>query len=591
MKYLNYLKIVGVAGTLFGTLFWYQNCGRSALDGMDTYSSVDLLDFSEDDLFLKLQNGQATVAELNYSLTRYVEFLPTPVAAMNAIGAEAGRSGQIPIGEAIRMVTNQINKVVSELRNLLFEQRLATNSPEVLKKYTELVDLLSRARDLNNYLILTADIGDVRRSTELNRQAIIELRRDFQALQDSLIEVRTRIIPALQQELQLRITEVANNLTRETQARQQAIQNLNNRLEQESDTRERQILALRQDLLNQINLLSQQLSQERSTRMTEIQGLSLRLNQLNIQLEAESGARRAEIAGLRDQLQTRVNQLNTSLAQEINRRESQIQSLNGQLKQLNDELKDTAMALRQELDTKLLTLRNDLSRQIHQVNQNVQNEINAVRAIAQSNLVQIKGIQETLIVLSQQVRDTSDRLKQLSEQIAKDINFIQAELDKIRTQGNANYQEMVANWDCSVDMINRGGFEFYGQSAFQKLGLSVSQACIQQKEQVLYAICTERYPVFCGECKNYSDPKNCPAWQQMSGKDRLEILLNIRQEVAIHYLNQQSKLHSQAIYGGEACQIQCLTGISDPEVQSVISGLVNPGNSSNNQCSANAWRK
>jgi hypothetical protein len=141
-------------------------------------------------------------------------------------------------------------------------------------------------------------------------------------------------------------------------------------------------------------------------------------------------------------------------------------------------------------------------------------------------------------------------------------------------------------------MIDRNGFEFYGETAFQKLGLDVSEACVNQKEDVLFAICTERYPTFCGQCQGYTKAQDCPAWEAMSGKDRLEILMNIRQEVAIHYLNEQSKLHGQAIYGGESCKVHCLTAANDTEVRNLLGNLISPSPSSSSSasCGQDEWK-
>jgi len=488
-RYSSVIKGIGISVGLLSVLVWYQNCGRSALDGIESSSTLGALDFTEDDLFLKLQNGQATVAELNYSMSRYQDFLSLEVAAMNSVGSQSGQTGTLPLGQVLRDVTQSIDSVVSELRRMLFDQRLATNSPEVLRKYTELVDLLSRARDINNYLILSANLGEVRRDLGQNRQDLIALRRDFEALRLSLNQVRDEILPALRLELESKIGAVSDKLDVEVSSRQAELQRLEGQIQAETDARKRADLRLRLDL-----------------------------------------------------------------------------------------------------DQKFLSLRTELNSRLDRVNDNLKKEVDAVRTIASSNLTFIRGIQESILVLNQQVRETSDQLTSLSERVTRDIALIQSELERVRTLGNENYQEMVKNWQCSEDMISRGGFEFYGTTAFSRLGISVSQACINQREDVLYSICTERYPAFCGSCRGHAKPNDCPAWNAMSGRDRLEILLNIRQEVAIHFLNQQSKLHGEAIYGGESCKVHCLTGVNDSEVRSTLASLINPNSSSRATCGQDEWR-
>jgi len=545
-RYVGFIKGLSLSAGLLSVLMWYQNCGRSALDGMDSSSVLGSLDFTEDDLFLKLQNGQATVSELNYSLSRYQEFLGAEVAAMNSVGATSGRTGVIPIGDVLRELVQNIESNVVELRRMLFDQRMATNSPDVLKKYTELVDLLSRARDVNNYLILIANIGEVRSDVARNRQDLLDLRRDFNALQNSLNEVRNVILPALKSELENKINQVSNRLDSEVRAREASISDLQSQIRQVESNLSTEALERQRaisDLRNQIARVASDVSKEESERVQAISALNTELRRLEDQISAESQERRA--ADLR---------------------------------------------LREDMDRQFLNLRNELNSRIDEVNDNLSREIEAVRIIANSNLTLIRGIQESVIVLNNQVRETSDQLRNLSDRITQDISSIQSELERIRTEGNANYAEMVNNWQCSQDMIDRGGFEFYGSSAFTRLGLSVSQACIQQKEDVLYAICTERYPAFCGACRGYTRASSCPAWNAMSGRDRLEILLNIRQEVAIHYLNEQSRLQATAIYGGASCKVQCLTGVNDPQVTNLLGNLINPNSNTQVTCGQDEWK-
>jgi hypothetical protein len=488
---LGFIRGVTVGVGLLSVMLGFQNCGRSALDGLESTSVLGALDYSEDNLFLNLQNGQATVSELNYSVSRYRDFLDTQVASMNSTGVESGQSGTMPLGTVIRQLSSRIDAVVSELRSLLFNQKLSTNSPEVLKKYTELVDLLARARDMNNYLILTANIGDVRKSVDENRRDLVELRKDFGALQASLNEVRTVIIPGLKKDLEAQLGRVSQSLQDEIGNRQAAVASLETSIKNETDTREREIL--------------------------------------NLKLETEKG---------------------------------------------------------------LLNLRTELSSKIQKTQDDLQKEVEAVRIVANSNLTLIRGLQESILVLNHRAKETAEELKQLSENVTHDIDTIQSELEKIRTHGNESYEEMVANWKCSSDMIDRNGFNFYGQTAFQKLGLDVSEACVNQKEDVLFAICTERYPTFCGQCQGYTKAQDCPVWEAMSGKDRLEILMNIRQEVAIHHLNEQSKLHGQAIYGGDSCKVHCLTGANDPEVRNLLGSLISPSSGSNSSasCGQDEWK-
>lgn len=184
-------------------------------------------------------------------------------------------------------------------------------------------------------------------------------------------------------------------------------------------------------------------------------------------------------------------------------------------------------AVRSEFDKKMASLKNELVMKLETADSRLQNQISAVQALANSNLLQIRDIQDSIVTINTQIRASSSQLKQLSEKVAKDISDINSQFVAIRTAGNKEYQEIVANWNCSEDMIGKSGFEFFGHTAFANLDISVGQACILAKEKVLYGICTERYPAFCGGCRGVKDPALCPLWQSMPGKERLEILMNM----------------------------------------------------------------
>ena len=482
----NLLRTLGVLGAIAGIAFSYQNCGRSALNGTSDVSSFAAMDVTEPELFTRLQNGEATQAELSYTLSRYQNLLETQVSAANSVGDISSSTEQITIGQAIRSIAEAIATNVREIRHLLFQQRLASNSPEVLKKYTELVDLLARARDLNNFLILKADIGEVRTDLENTKRQVLQLRQDVNALQNSLRQVREEIIPQLRAELSQRLNQLGQRLDQEVSTRQAQIAELNNQIAAERDERQRQILQLRRDM--------------------------------------EQG---------------------------------------------------------------LAALRSELLNKIRETRENLQHNIDAVRAIAQSNLTRINELRESVIVLTLQLQQTTQQLSSLSERVENDLSSIQNELQQIRTAGNENYQQMIQSWSCEEDMVVREGAQMMGVAELPGLGVSVSEACVRSKEQVLYSACVARYPTFCGPCQGKARPQDCSYWQSMSGKDRVEILLNMRQEIAINYLAKQSDLHARAIYGGSQCRPECLTGLNDPNVRQIL-GLIQSGSQSSSSGSAPA---
>ncbi len=602
------LGYLGTSISAFVLVVWGQNCAQTKFDQVEgsEFQSVGF-DVEEDDLFFKIQNGLATVAELNYSKQRYKDYVDLKVSDVNA-GASKGSydNKDIAIEDVMSSLTEDISRTVSELKRMIFEEKLATNSKDVLKKYSELIDLLARARDINNFLILKADIGSVRID-------IAKLRTDFNALQSSLQEVRNVIIPAMKSELSSKINTVESTLKADADRREAALRTALNETEQRllSEIREKEA-ALRADLNSTQQSLLDQMKAGNKAIMDDLNNkYSTLLNMMSKQdrdLREQLNQKYSDLKGQlseseriqRDLLNSRFNQAMTQMsAQDLALRaklnqdyEMLTSSLDQTKQQLVQQIVDGDNAVRREFDVKMASLKDALVVKIEATDRLLNDRIAGVEALSKSNLSQIREIQGVIANIDQRVRETSEQLKALSDKVSDDIQSINAQFEAIRTAGNANYQQMVQSWNCSEDMIDKEGFEFYGLTQNPTLGLSVSQACVTSKEKVLYSICKERYPTFCGECAGYDEPATCPAWQAMSGKDRLEILLNIRQEVAINYLNEQSRIQSEALYGGASCNASCLNQISDPAVQGVVGQLFTGGASgAAPSCGADEWKK
>lgn len=603
------LGYLGISIGSFVLVVWGQNCAETKFDtvGDSEYQSVGF-DVAEDDLFYKLQNGLATVAELNFSKERYKDYTDLKVSDINSSADKANSAHDnkdMTIQDVMSNLTVDISANIKELRRLIFDEKRATNSKDVLKKYSELLDLLARARDINNFLILKADIGAVRID-------IAKLRTDFSALQASLQEVRNVIIPAMKSELSDKIDVVEDTLKKDAARRDAALRvalteselRLLNEIKVKEEALRGELSAAQKSILDQMKAGNKAIMDELNTKysslveMMSAQDRRLRtdLNQKYVDLKGqltESERLQRDLLNSRfAQAMSQMNEQEKALRDQLNSDYTRLTSNLSQTKQdLVKQIVDGDNSVRREFDVKLADMKAALVVKITSTEQLVNARISGVEALAKSNLSQIREIQSVVANIDQRVREVSEQLKALSVKVSDDIAAINDQFEAIRTAGNANYESLVQNWNCSEDMIDKQGFEFYGLTKSPNLGVSVSQACVTSKEKVLYSICKERYPTFCGQCAGYSDPATCPAWQDMSGKDRLEILLNIRQEIAINYLNEQSRLQSEALYGGSTCNAQCLNQVSDPSVQNVVGQLFNSGSASTPTCGADEWKK
>ncbi|MCS6894291.1 MAG: hypothetical protein NZO16_07000, partial [Deltaproteobacteria bacterium] len=481
-----HLKSVFVVTLVTAFAFVYQNCSRSAIDGMES-SYFTAMDVTEDDLFLKLQNGEATYAELQFSQSRYHEYLNEEISSIFSIGPSAGSSANVPIGTVIQTLSNRIQVVIQDLRNLLFVQRLATNAPEVLKKYTEIVDLLSRSRDIILALQNIADRKELTRSISDIKNEINRLRNDFKALQEAIAEVRKQVTE-LKDHVDMRLTQLNQALLNETQARQVAIEQLKKKIEEE-----------------------------------------------------------------------------------------------------NDALRKEVYQARLEFNKKIRRVRSDLSQQLNQVRQQLGQELDSVKAITNSNLTRIRGLEEITILLQQEIRHTSQRLDKLSNDLRKDIEKIQEDIRNIQYAQDVDHLNSLASWNCEDDLISRNGKNWIGESILNNFNIRLPASCKNEKEKILYAICSAKYPQFCESCENVTDPAQCASWNKLSGRDKSELLLTIRQEIAVQFLSQQSQIHAQMIYGGDQCPIECLNQVNDSEVRRLIASLNPP--KSGTVCSPDSWKQ
>ncbi|MDX9730787.1 MAG: hypothetical protein RBT63_03360, partial [Bdellovibrionales bacterium] len=227
-----------------------------------------------------------------------------------------------------------------------------------------------------------------------------------------------------------------------------------------------------------------------------------------------------------------------------------------QMTQIQIELMRQINELRTQLEARVDQVRQELLATIAQVDRNL-----ATR-IAQ-NEAEVARVEGRVVDVEKRVKELEDKLKPqveyligLAEQTRRDLDKLTAEFEKLRTGGETDYKPIVDGWTCYEDLVAKNG------AALLNLSPSIGENCIHQKEQTLYTICVAKYPTFCGQCKGKT-MEQCEYWNDprtgLSAREKLEILMNIRQEIAIEYLAQQTAIHNRAIFGDASCKKQCLT--------------------------------
>ena len=224
----------------------------------------------------------------------------------------------------------------------------------------------------------------------------------------------------------------------------------------------------------------------------------------------------------------------------------------GLLDQAKKELRQEIIAAETRLSKKVDDTKIEILNTISKINDDLKSRIASSEVAIKNNSEDIKSLDQRLKEIETKLKPQVEHLISLAEQTRKELEALVAEFEALRTSGKDSYDKMVSAWQCSEDLIDKDG------SHLLNLPPSIHEKCVLSKEETLYTICVERYPTFCGPCKGKSMEK-CSHWQEwLSPREKLELLINIRQEISIEYLAQQTSLHKQAIFGGNSCKQECL---------------------------------
>ena len=265
-----------------------------------------------------------------------------------------------------------------------------------------------------------------------------------------------------------------------------------------------------------------------------------------------------DIQEAKDKLQSSIELLASShqaLQLSHTKLQSEVTEQDARMRAMRLEMINKMKALEAKLSQKISRLQTKIEASIANLNKDL------MERIAKNSLA-IDGQSNDLQALEARVKDIEDKVKpqveylvRLTEETRAKLDEFAAAFEELRTAGSETYSTTLAAWSCTEDLDDRQGQENLGLSP------SVSEKCVNSKEETLYAICVERYPTFCGPCAGKTMAQ-CNHWNDpqvgLTAREKLEILINIRQEIAIEHLAQQTEIQRQAIYGSNSCQRDCL---------------------------------
>jgi hypothetical protein len=280
-----------------------------------------------------------------------------------------------------------------------------------------------------------------------------------------------------------------------------------------------------------------------------------------------------DLAEAKQSLESSINLLAASqdelrLAQE--RLRLRVDEQDQAMRAMRIELIREIQSLEARLNKKIDDLQVALNNTINRVNDELTGKIakNAVDIATQAG--QIVNLQAEIRRVEQELKPQIQYLNTLTADTRKDLDEFRRVFEDLRNSGDTTYQQTLTEWNCRADLIDKGGSTTLGLPA------SISEACVQSKEATLYQICVDRYPTFCGPCDGKS-METCEHWNNptvgLSPREKLEVLINIRQEIAIEHLMQKTTHHNEYLFGKNSCKQECVVASTDMPASCTIEDL------------------
>ncbi len=497
----------------------FQNCGDSGVSysggGSSVNSSTSFTE--EDDIWFRLESARIKIKQLN------------AIAGFSDNVSREVLEGQTPTGLA-----GALQSDVDTLTTMMLVDNVSSNSSDVIKKYTSLIDLLSKARDM--LLAYYMNIG------------FDQVARNLQEAKDKL-ESSIALLESSHQALALAHSRLHTQVDEQDESIRAMRIEMINKMKELEDAMDQKISNLQVNINQTINNLNE-------TLLTRIVQNTTTINQSNTELNDTKALLENALA----QLQSTQNQLTNTVA-DLESTKSDLEAQKANLEALNDGLESTNQqiaALEQQIaetNENLEATNNQLTatqNQVSEFNDKLDNTNSEIAALTDG----LSDLAGQLSDLENLIQPQIDYLTGLAEQTRQDLDDFAAAFEELRNAGSSSYSTTLASWSCQEDLIERNGQELLNLSP------SISEKCVLSKEETLYAICVERYPTFCGPCAGKTMAQ-CEHWNNaqvgLTAREKLEILINIRQEVAIENLAQQTEVQRQAIYGTALCKQECLT--------------------------------
>ena len=240
--------VVLIGAATFIAVLAFQNCApqKFSADGTPTAS---VLSVDEDTLTIAVENAKITSMTMRKFLNDFKAYSSEELEGAFAPLSADNRSrfsNNMPIDEIMDQLVKDVDSRVLGIEEDI-KAGHPTNSPNVLKKYNELVDVLSRSRDVMSYLKLRSKDAALKDYIDT---AISELK-------DQIEDILTVALPQLKTELEGKLTSSIDNLKKYVDERDSAIQGaLEAKIQQSQKDMMGELATVKSDLIKEIGTVS-----------------------------------------------------------------------------------------------------------------------------------------------------------------------------------------------------------------------------------------------------------------------------------------------------------------------------------------------
>ena len=266
-------------------------------------------------------------------------------------------------------------------------------------------------------------------------------------------------------------------------------------------------------------------------------------------------------------------------------------NLSASKKELIDQIIAGENSVRNQFEYNIYNFKLNILSKIKSIEMMVNRRMMGLESLALSNIIQSSKFQGQSASLVYQLREASEKLRSISHENIVQLNKIDEKINSLKAVGKSTYDNEISAWNCKSDLIENNGLKYLGIGYSSETSDIVRGSCSDSKEKALYTVCKAIYPTICGSCAGYSSPESCPTWKTLTYENRLDLLFNMKQELIINGFTDQAQNITNTLYGGAACNSQCLDNVDDPKVKNILAQLYTPGSNSSQVCGVDEWKK